>query len=271
MQTILSRHSQLDILPETKLYAWQWHPTKSICSANADEKLREIKTLMPFVNRAWGLAENSNRMAGLKSSNPPTNGFADIGCIMSHVLANTTNTSSRVGEKSPLHIYHVDEILKKFPDAKILITRRDLRGAFHSQSMRSRRKKLSYRSFNLFNLVASWKIAMQLTQRYLSRYGNDRIHIVEFESLVQSPVDSLTAACTFLGIDFESTMLNVQFENSSFEDVQKIAGIDPQSANRWQQNLPAELKTRLDYLGREELSYTVAMTFQTLTQQFPIV
>ena len=253
LQKILSRHSQLDILPETKLYAWQWHPFHCVSSTDTQGKLGEIIKLMPFVNRAWGLGENRERMAGLQNSLAPPKGFSGVGDIMAHLLSHATKPGSRVGEKSPLHIYHVDDILKKFPDAKILITKRDLRGAFYSQSMRSRRKKLSYRSFKLFNFVASWTTAMRLAKRYLNQYGSDRIQVVEFESLVQSPDETLKSVCEFLGVEFEPAMKDVQFENSSFEDVQNKAGVDSKSADRWQSNMPDEVKSRLEYLGCEDL------------------
>ena len=208
---------------------------------------------MPFVNRAWGLPENQFRMDGLKNGTPPIQRFSDVGDIMARVLASTTAPDKRVGEKSPLHIYHVHSILKTFPDAKILITKRDLRAAFFSQSMRSRRNKFSHRGFKLFNFVASWTIANQLSNQFIQRYGDERIHIVPFEPLVQSPKQTLREVCEFLEIEFEESMLDLQFENSSFEDVPDRAGVNAKSADRWQDKLDSQTKTRLDFLASEDL------------------
>lgn len=209
--------------------------------------------MMPFVNRAWGQPENKRRLALLNSSSPRSNGFSSVGELMEHLLLCSTENHLRVGEKSPLHIYHVDEILKKFPDAKILITKRDLRGTFFSQAMRSRRNKLSHRKFKLFNLVASWTIASNLADKYFRDHGPEKIRIVQFESLVGNPEHELRDICEFVGAPYEPNMLDVHFENSSFEDVEEKAGIDSTSADRWEAKLDEATQLRLNYLAENEL------------------
>ena len=253
LQTMLSAHSSIDILPETKLYAWQWQPFKSVASISTQKKIDELATLMPFVNRAWALPENKSRLAGLKNSTRNHGKFSTVGDLMNHVMVHSTDSKSRPGEKSPLHIYHVDDILKRFPDARILITKRDLRGTFYSQSMRSRRKKLSHRSFRLFNLVASWTIAINLADLYLRKYGPDRVRIVQFESLVNEPDEEVASICEFLGMPYEAEMTKVDFENSSFVEVANKQGVDSATAERWRSELDASIGQRLAYLGNREL------------------
>lgn len=253
LQTILSAHSEVDILPETKLYAWLWKPFGGLPSADSEKLLREIQTLMPFVNRAWALPENSERLKGLRASLPPVSGFANIGDVMEHLLRHSAKSTPNVGEKSPLHIYHLDAIISKFPTAKILITERDLRGAFYSQMMRSKRKKLSHRDFKLFNFVTSWTNAVRLARLSAAKNGPERIKLVKFESLVESPQETIGAVCEFLGIKYQDSMDSIHFENSSFQNVGRQAGIDASTADRWRDELGAELAGRLNYIAEQEL------------------
>ena len=270
LQTILSKHPNVDILPETKLFAWQWHPLKSISAANPNSKLAEISTLMPHVNRAWGLPENAHRMTGLLASKADAP-FQNVAELMQHILKNCTKfgDGKRVGEKSPLHIYHVDALLKQFPDAKIIITTRDLRGAFYSQMSRSKRSKLSYRSFSMFNFVAAWTSAMELASLYQRRYGDQVVAIAPFEKLLNSPEQSLQKICQFIDVPFIDTMLDVSFENSSFEDVQ--TGVVSTAAERWRSGLQPEIKERLEFLASvqiEKWKYELGTPKPTLLDRF---
>lgn len=249
MQTILDRHSEVEILPETKLFAWLWSPWRSLRRRPAQEVLRGVGQSIDKINRAWSQPENRELLERLqhgKLSAPER--FSSVAEVMDYVLRTCPQEgTTRVGEKTPLHIYHVEALLQFFPNAKIVVMRRDLRGAYFSQASRAAEGQLSYRSFRGLLFVAAWRHAEVLAERFLQVYGDRKVHHVSYEALVAEPEREVRSLCEFLNLRFEPSMLEVPAGNSSFEG--GVSGISSHAASRWQQELTPELAEELAYLG----------------------
>lgn len=253
LQRVLSSHPDCDVLPETKLFAWLWSPQNQVSRRTAEDVWRHVTGAMPRINRAWALPENAERLERMRDAiGDLPDRFDSPGHVMEFLLrhAAQSNSVSRVGEKTPLHIYHVPQILEQFPDARILVTQRDLRGGLHSQMQRVSRA-LSYRQFKARNYIAAWRSVHELTVRYQARYG-DSIRIVKFEELVSEPQKILSKVCNDLDISFQEELLKTRFENSSFDG--PAAGFNANAATRWEKELAPEIRTWIEAIAGPELT-----------------
>lgn len=249
LQKSLSRHPKLDILPETKLLAWLYSPTGKMMRERGCELVAFVADRIGKINREWAKPEHEWRIDQLRksaSSAPPR--FASDRKVLRHVLANATRQEEgvRVGEKTPLHIFHVPALLKEFPDARIIITRRDLRAAYHSQETRNATGALSYRPFGSVRFVASWLFAEHLSRR-IERKHRGSVLVVTYEQLVSSPDETFRKLCGFVGVEYSDELLEAKVENSSFGGQAK--GFTQDSVARWKQELPAETVAELEQLA----------------------
>jgi hypothetical protein len=246
LQKSLSRHPGLDILPETKLLAWLFSPAGRAIRHPGNNLVEFVADRIGKINREWAKPDHAWRLEQLRASadSAPTK-FASDRKVLRYVLAHATRREARVrvGEKTPLHIFHVPALLKEFPDARIIITRRDLRASYHSQSTRNSTKSLSYRPFGSVRFVASWLFAEHLAHRFVSRY-KDSVRIVEYERLVSEPDEMFKELCDFVGIDYDDRLLDASVENSSFAGQSK--GFTRDSIERWRDELPTETIQELE-------------------------
>lgn len=253
LQKSLSRHPSLDILPETKLLAWLYSPTNKVSRYEGDKLVGILADRIGKINREWAKPDHEWRRDQLResASSAPTR-FANDRKIMRHVLAHATRQEPgvRVGEKTPLHIYHIPALLREFPDARIIITRRDLRAAYHSQSTRNTTGSLSYRPFGSVRFVASWLFAEHLAHRFVRQYKNS-VRIVEYEGLVSEPDQTFKDLCAFVGIDYDDSLLDATVENSSFAGQSK--GFTQDSIERWSTELPEQTIAELEQLASKAI------------------
>lgn len=108
-------------------------------------------------------------------------------------------------EKTPLHLLTITPILKS-TNAKIILIERDLPSILRSISQR---QNLNITS----DLVQCY--ARILNKEMIKYKNNPNLHVTKYEELVQNPRTELTKICNFLGVNFENSMLNPKFNNSS--------------------------------------------------------
>jgi hypothetical protein len=159
------------------------------------------------------------------------------------------------GEKTPRHIFRIEEILTLYPQAKIICMVRDARAvvasyrdwnyqgglpaennADYTGALKAddQRKHASYHI-----LIASimWRAAANAAFAALSRHGADRIRIVRYEDATDNPEEVVRDLSVWLGVDFDESLLNVPLHNSSTIKFAAGAGISKAPQNRWRQVL----------------------------------
>ena len=115
-------------------------------------------------------------------------------------------------DKQIKYVYHLDAIQQLFPSAKFILLSRDVRDNIVSKSIR----KLNWNKHPFF-LAAIWKGAYA---RMLALPENKRL-IIKFEDLIQSPESELKKTCSFLSIEFASSILNTEGVFENYIDSQK--------------------------------------------------
>ncbi len=187
----------------------------------------------------------------------------------------------RWGNNVPKDIFHIKDILRFYPEAKVIVCVRDIRDFLFSYQNRwkttspenvERIKKLYH------PIVTSllWKAAMKQIRVVNDLVPPDNHLIIHYEELATQPEATLHTLCQFLKEPYEEEMLRVEANNSSFEVQEQ--GIFSTSIQRWRQHLSPEqvyLAERIARQELEQLGYHVAnvrpnpLKLLSITASFP--
>jgi hypothetical protein len=134
-------------------------------------------------------------------------------------------------EKSPPHMAYVALIENLYPEAKIIFTLRnslDIIGSY----------KRRYQDIHL----AVWRYAHQLVS-FVKNFVVGRHFLVRYETLVESPEDTLRTLCAWLDIPYEKAMLEFHQNNDNWFgrlELKKTSGILTEHTDyrNWQMHQP---------------------------------
>ena len=161
----------------------------------------------------------------------------------------------RWGEKTPRHVYRIDDLLSAYPDAKVVCLVRDpravvasykdwhgaaeRRGVTESPELAADRER-SRRSYNAVLMSLLWRGVVRASFDALERHGREHVRIQHFEQLAASPEAEVRELCAWLGLEFEPALLEVPVVNSSYATTG--AGVSSEPVERWRERLsPTEV------------------------------
>ena len=145
-------------------------------------------------------------------------------------------------EQTPQNVFYIGEILKQFPEAKIINMVRDPRDVLLSQKRRWRRALIA-KNVSKFNGFRYWMNYHPITISKLwngaisaaDKYEQDsRVKMVNFEKLLSDSETTVKEICDFLELSFQNTMLDVpQVGSSSEQDQPERKGINKERSESW--------------------------------------
>ena len=175
------------------------------------------------------------------------------------------------GEKTPRHIYRVSEILKAFPEARILVCLRDPRAAVssyrdwsnnwfdrttldvkHLRAVEAEEKRVR-RSYSLTVATLMWRSAVRTGLRLRERFGPERVYVLRFETMLTDPDQTCRSLARWIGLPFEHTMLDVAVTNSSYVLASNSVLMDRRAVDRWRQRLSTDEARYIGWLTRREI------------------
>jgi Sulfotransferase family len=178
----------------------------------------------------------------------------------------------RWGEKTPRHVYRIDELLAAFPEAKVVCLLRDpravvasyrdwhgaaeRRGVVERDELAADRRR-TRRSFNVLLLSLLWRGVVRASYEALHRHGPDRVRLESFERLTAEPEPEIRELCAWLGLEFAPAMLEIPVVNSSYAT--EATGISAEPVDRWRGRLSErEIATVQSCCGNlmDEVGYT---------------
>jgi hypothetical protein len=180
-------------------------------------------------------------------------------------------------EKTPEHVYFLDQVLRARPDAKVIELVRDPRATLASRKLRrtdewldAKEEKESLevdRTTNYDPLLDSlmWKEAVNAGRDARRNYPSN-VLTVRYEDLAHDPETTLLRICEFTGLTFTEDMLDVGWVNAATQmqvggtapTVQSKAGVSTRAIDKWKKTLPpAEIFLSQSLLRTEmrELEY----------------
>ena len=177
----------------------------------------------------------------------------------------------RWGEKTPRHVYRIDDLLTAFPEAKVVCLVRDpravvasykdwhgaaaRRGVTESTELEADRER-SRRSYNPVLMSLLWRGVVRASFTALERHGPERVRIQRFERLAAAPETEVRELCSWLGLAYEPSLLEIPVVNSSYATTG--IGISSEAVERWRDRLsPAEVGIVQSVTGElmDELGY----------------
>jgi hypothetical protein len=164
------------------------------------------------------------------------------------------------GEKTPRHIFRINDMLTAFPDARIVCMTRDPRavvasyrdwrnqGGFdferdpgHLDALEAEQTRIR-RSYHPATISLLWRAQMNAAIKARDHWGSGKVFLQRYEDLVTEPERALKDLTAWLGLSFQPSMLQVPMHNSSYESFNEAQGISRAAVGRWKQKLaPAEI------------------------------
>lgn len=166
------------------------------------------------------------------------------------------------GEKTQLAWTKIDPFLSMFPEGKAILIIRDPRSVLLSFKHYTYVPAPAYlgAAFNCLD-------AMSKGRQLQASRGQDRVHIIQYEHMVQKPAETLIQAFDFLGLNAEHELLASDhwvdelgqpwYANSAFGENKARGQFDARSnLMRWQQELsPEEIDFCNTIVGSELTHY----------------
>jgi len=155
----------------------------------------------------------------------------------------------RGGDKTPGHHAYLSEILDKLPDSRVIFVLRDPR-----DTVAAIREKFG---ISLRGATSLWNAAFVSYKEF-----SHRVHLVQYEELVQQPKESVEAMCSYLGEHYEPDMLRffqrIPARLANIRYNQDLLGpVDPSHIGRFRE-LPARDIERIETTcatGMEAMGY----------------
>jgi hypothetical protein len=202
LRFMLSSHPRLYIPDETGFLPFlNTDPQVELDETSVTSLLRRIGQL----NRFWhGLVANEAVFyVTLSRTHPPT-----LPIILDALYRlQSPPQTVRWGDKTPLYIQHIPQILAIFPRAQFIHVIRDGRDAALSARAKWGRSRpymdLSY-------LLRNWVRNVQTGQTAGEQLGQQQYYELRYETLVTDPAGTLHALCIYLGEPYDPAVLDFQ-------------------------------------------------------------
>ena len=256
LRLILTSHSDICIPPESTFFLdlENRYGKSTDLSQKIDDFIEEIYQDNKFQD--WQVDQNKLRQK-LSAIKPLTYAQA-VATVYRSYLEQKKPNAKIWGDKNPFYYYQVDKILKYFPQARFVNIIRDVRAIYSSI------KKVSKLSSWIIDSPASY-VTEKWTDnaKFVEEHSaNDIIYHIHYENLILDPELSIRQLCDWLGIKFESKMLEFYQENLDKKLVPRdrlswhyntLKPIKAELANSWKDELSIEELINIEFLNRKNM------------------
>lgn len=230
LSLILNNHSEIAVPPETHFFG-------RFAKLFKKNKLSNIQNNLDFFL-------NSSNVKDFNLSHQDINNIK-INILNNHEINNRVildsvitsycknNNKKYWGEKTPGHVFYLNQILFYFPESKIIQIVRDPRDVTLSL------KKVPWEKGNIIEYIRKWKLSMNMKYRCKELNKSNYLE-VKYENLISNTKREIEIICRFLGIKFENDMINYHLKKNTNFNIYKepwkkknIQPIDSDNKNKW--------------------------------------
>ena len=262
LRVILNAHSRIDVPHPPHILKYFSPLEHRYGDLSIDENLRrlvrDIGRLLTVHIYPWDVDIDVDRVV---SESRPRNLFGAFAAIQEQHLE--ASGKARWGNKSTFMIHHVDAILERDPDARIVWLVRDVRDVAVSS------RKSVFSPCHPAHTARLWVQQQTEGLELEKRMNPGRMLRMHYEDLLENPERELRALCTFLGEEFESGLL----DHASTGAARKGAGLSESWENtgkpilrgntgKWRSGLS---RLELESVESEAASVMVALGYATET------
>ncbi|HEX5798198.1 MAG TPA: sulfotransferase [Candidatus Saccharimonadales bacterium] len=227
---MLNSHSEVIAPPESGFLHWwsnkynNWNKLSNT-KFRVEEFLSDLKTSKKIEN--WKLDFEELKKIILKEKPKDYSHLTEL--VYSTYAMRRGKNSKIIADKNNYFIYHLDDLVKIWPNAKIIFMVRDGRDVACSYITLNKistdspyKPKLPTK---INNIAKEWTTNNQRVQDFIQKLSRDRSLLIKYEDLILHPEQTLKNVCSFLKIEFEKGMFEYYIHNARYED-EPISTID---------------------------------------------
>ncbi|WP_319548766.1 sulfotransferase [Desulfogranum marinum] len=247
---VLSKHTQVHILNETHFLTSYEEQRKSFAQLDQEEKIHLINLFLTVeykgINYKNEYQEYLNEAQNIFAHCAECKTFSSLIAFLFKYAAEKKGKNI-CGDQTPSHIFYTEDILKLFPNAKFINIVRDPRAVLLSQKnkwkaakkIRQPLREIVRTFFNYHPITTSllWKKGIEAGKRAQKDLPLNKFHTLHFEQLLENSEPVVQKLCSFIDVEFETGMLNVDVSMSSNEIDEGKKGIRREVMNHWQKRL----------------------------------
>jgi hypothetical protein len=254
MGRILGKHSEVFTFNELHFLEEKWMPVDEKVSMPVGAAMVSFSNLISIQREGYLKKRQPEKYIGeaeiaLKDLNSNEISFAMLYKTFLHDEAEH-NQKKIPCEKTPRNVLYINELLKIYPECKIVCMIRDPKDVLLSQKKKWKRRFLgaaasiplreSVRARINYHPFIISKLWNTNAQAIAAQVNTQRVKIIAFEKLISNGEEEIRSLCSFLGISFQPEMLKVEQKGSSVEfDNTQEAKIDQSKTGNWKKGLNA--------------------------------
>ena len=181
-------------------------------------------------------------------------------CLYHHYAQIKGMSASIWGDKNNCHGNYIDLLAWLYPKAKFIHLVRDGRACLNSYKKLNVNPNQPYAPLlpkDTEEVAFRWVDMVDRIDRHLARYVQNENRLeVRYEDLLTNPETTLAQVCDFIGVEFDSSMLNYHAEN-------KARSLEP-SRYSWKENTFKPIDRSTAEKWRTDLSEDEICLFETV-------
>jgi hypothetical protein len=220
---MLNSHSMINATPECGFLHW-WYKkyadwdSSCVTSNRLDEYISDLESSKRIEDWKMDYAQLKEKIV---QENPDN--YAKLGEIVYVFYGEQKGKKAKViADKNNYYINHFNDLNEIWPDAKYILVIRDGRDVACSylniETLVTNSPYKPKLSTDIKTIAKEWLTNNQNVLSFSESLNNNQFMVIRYEDFVKDSELYLTKVCNFLGLNFESNMLNYYIKNAKEQD-----------------------------------------------------
>ena len=220
---MLNSHSMINATPECGFLHW-WYKKYAdwdlscVTSNRLDEYISDLESSKRIEDWKMDYAQLKEKIV---QENPDN--YAKLGEIVYVFYGEQKGKKAKViADKNNYYINHFNDLNEIWPDAKYILVIRDGRDVACSylniETLVTNSPYKPKLSTDIKTIAKEWLTNNQNVLSFSESLNNNQFMVIRYEDFVTDSELYLTKVCNFLGLNFESNMLNYYIKNAKEQD-----------------------------------------------------
>ena len=220
---MLNSHSMINATPECGFLHWWYEKyadwdSSCVTSNRLDEYISDLESSKRIEDWKMDYAQLKEKIV---QENPDN--YAKLGEIVYVFYGEQKGKKAKViADKNNYYINHFNDLNEIWPDAKYILVIRDGRDVACSylniETLVTNSPYKPKLSTDIKTIAKEWLTNNQNVLSFSESLNNNQFMVIRYEDFVKDSELYLTKVCNFLGLNFESNMLNYYIKNAKEQD-----------------------------------------------------
>lgn len=240
MAKILGKNPLIYMFYELHFFEQLWYPTENIQEISKEEAINLFCRLISLQREGFLADRNPKQFykeACAHFELKEQKDFTAPSVFMDFLLYESKRNNKTIPcEQTPRNLFFINDISKLYEGAKIICMIRDPRDVLLSQKYKWKRRFYGHADLPLKEIIRAWfnyhpvtisKLWNSSAQQILNSVHKENVHLIKFEDMLADPESEIKKLCSFLKVEFSTSMLLIPNEGSSIaNDESGKIGID---------------------------------------------